>query len=544
MSKITKKIKSRRDEKRKKTSPTHDEIKKVEVVTENVKTDEKSNAELLKKAFAGIKTTLQQSSRGYGKTSTTPIAVSPTITPASTLPEAPIVEHVKQSKAKTFIKNAASIVKGQIGGSGVGQSIDMVKDFSKQFKDMFKTQEELIGEQAIEEEKRRRKVATNKEKEDKIKETALRKAGLFVEKKSISKDTDNDKESLLINKEVAEDVKKIRSILEAQSQNSAHSMEVANEQAEQQVEIVKTLQGIEKNLETPSITKELTPSDSKEKSKGFLDTLKDGFFSVASDALSMAIGGKVAKLAGKIPGVGKLLTGAGSLLGIGAKTAPEVLTTAPRVSAAAVNAAQAEANVAAKAAATGAKATGGVMKVAGGAMKAASKALGPAGAIIDVGMGINSLVEGDRQKDAPSGLAALSPMNWGMFVGEQLNQAIEKVSDGQSLGTLLHSAFNDQKQTESGKSLYEQQLAKAKASVVPDESPVNATTELTGQMTDALNEVKEAKAKEQPPIIIQQTATQPQQSTGNNITVFGATHNTNSTWQRMMEKSSMGGFFS
>lgn len=95
-----------------------------------------------------------------------------------------------------------------------------------------------------------------------------------------------------------------------------------------------------------------------------------------------------------------------------------------------------------------------VSKTASTATKAASavnsapkasslaKGLGVAGAALDVGMGVADLAGGQRQTSMPSGWDMISPMRWGMYAGEKINQGISAVSGGQSLGSMLHSAVN------------------------------------------------------------------------------------------------------
>lgn len=81
-------------------------------------------------------------------------------------------------------------------------------------------------------------------------------------------------------------------------------------------------------------------------------------------------------------------------------------------------------------------------ELAGGAASGASKlgslakGAGIAGAAIDVGMGINDLTNGKAQ-ESMSGLDYISPMRWGMFVGDKINKGVEGVL-GDSLGSKIY----------------------------------------------------------------------------------------------------------
>lgn len=66
------------------------------------------------------------------------------------------------------------------------------------------------------------------------------------------------------------------------------------------------------------------------------------------------------------------------------------------------------------------------------------------GSALDVGTGVYNLASGERQKEMPSGLDMLSPMSWGKFGGEKINETIES-NLGDSVGGLLYSLFNPEK---------------------------------------------------------------------------------------------------
>jgi hypothetical protein len=272
MSKITKRIKTRQEEMRKKKSSKSDSIIRTETVSEDVNVSNVDQSkDSLKKLFVNLKTSMRQSVGGYGKQSVTPISVSPSLSIPETLTQEQPKQEVApvKSKTKTLIKNVKSILKDRIGETSVGQFAYLTKDLTTQFKDLFKTQEEIFAEQVIEEAKTKKKETERKEKEDKLREEILKREGLLVEKKEKqqkeTKKTPRESktnDTSVLNVQVADDIQKIRTLMEMQSQQSAHSMEDAAEQANQQAEVVKTLKGIEKNLQTkPSVVKDVKKED-------------------------------------------------------------------------------------------------------------------------------------------------------------------------------------------------------------------------------------------------------------------------------------------
>ena len=78
---------------------------------------------------------------------------------------------------------------------------------------------------------------------------------------------------------------------------------------------------------------------------------------------------------------------------------------------------------------------GGASKAGGLMSKLGSVAKG-AGAALDVGMGVNDLANGKAQ-ESMSGLDYISPMRWGMFVGDKINKGVEGVL-GDSLGSKIY----------------------------------------------------------------------------------------------------------
>ena len=56
------------------------------------------------------------------------------------------------------------------------------------------------------------------------------------------------------------------------------------------------------------------------------------------------------------------------------------------------------------------------------------KLAAPVGAALDVGSGISDLMDGKRQTEMPTGWDMISPMRWGMYAGEKINQGYEAAS--------------------------------------------------------------------------------------------------------------------
>lgn len=555
MSKITKKIKRRLEENRKKvkandikSSVTTDEIVTEDVSVKETNTDtvKETNADLLRKSYTGIKNTLAGPRTTYGKSSVVPISVTPkvtqqllpppvpetaqSITPTTTQP-APTV--VPINKREVFTQNVKSLVKDYLEGTNIGQMIGTVKDYSSQFKDLFKTQEQLIVEQAVEEEKRKKKEQIAQDRIEKLKIEALKAAGLYVEKDStkpkksekpeqIRKPVDKNvpevsdvTSQVQIIGDVNENISKIRTLLETDAQKSVHSMEVEKERGEQQATIVKTLQGIEKGIKSADVTKKSDEESIDSGKGGFLNSLKNGF-----------LGKMLGKFGGKLPGpLGKLAIGASSLLTGGMNASATAAT----------------------AASTGSKAASvasPVSKAAGAFSKVASKALGPLAAIADIGMGGSDLLEGKRQTEAPSGLEMLSPMRWGMYGGEQLNQTIQKASGGTPLGSLLYDAFNKPEQTQTGADLYQKSILAAKKPRIVEmkSEPKKSLSELTEQVTESYNksQTKKTASEKITPVVITQPTVQTQ-STKDRLSLFDTRRNTENTFQRLQNKMFTGG---
>lgn len=78
--------------------------------------------------------------------------------------------------------------------------------------------------------------------------------------------------------------------------------------------------------------------------------------------------------------------------------------------------------------------------------KVFTKVAAPLAAIADVGFGVKDLIEGKTQEEAPTGWNAASPMHWGMWAGNKLNQgygAASKFFGGSgSLGSDIAGAFS------------------------------------------------------------------------------------------------------
>ena len=129
-------------------------------------------------------------------------------------------------------------------------------------------------------------------------------------------------------------------------------------------------------------------------------------------ALSILAGGKLMSLASNV--MGKV----GGMANLGSK-ATSAVTPAANAAAAVSTASKA-----------------GKLATIGKVVGTAGKAAGIAGAGLDVGLGINDLVNGQAQKTM-SGTDFLSPMRYGMFIGDKINGAIEHVL-GDSLGSKIY----------------------------------------------------------------------------------------------------------
>jgi hypothetical protein len=79
---------------------------------------------------------------------------------------------------------------------------------------------------------------------------------------------------------------------------------------------------------------------------------------------------------------------------------------------------------------------GGALKGLFGKMPAVVKAGGnllgkvaaPLGAALDVGSGVSDLLDGKKQTEMPSGWDMISPMRWGMYAGDKINNGINATS--------------------------------------------------------------------------------------------------------------------
>ena len=133
-----------------------------------------------------------------------------------------------------------------------------------------------------------------------------------------------------------------------------------------------------------------------------------------------------------------LVSGGSKAAGEAAEAASTAATTASRAASTAAEAATATSGVAGAASAGGAAAGGAsITSKLAGAAKVAGKWAGIAGAIFDAGDGIMDLANGKRQDSMPSGWDMLSPMRWGMYGGEKINQGMEWML-GDSLGSKIY----------------------------------------------------------------------------------------------------------
>lgn len=168
-----------------------------------------------------------------------------------------------------------------------------------------------------------------------------------------------------------------------------------------------------------------------------LDKLTPG--KTAAKAVSGAdAASKVADKAGKVAETaGKAADAAGKAADAAAKVKP-VMTIAENAGKAAE-----VAGTATKTVETAGKATSLAAK-AGSALKAVGKFAGIGGAVLDAGLGVNDLINGQKQTEM-KGWDYASPMRYGMRTGEAVNQGVEKLTGGKSIGSGMYDMFNEDK---------------------------------------------------------------------------------------------------
>lgn len=94
-------------------------------------------------------------------------------------------------------------------------------------------------------------------------------------------------------------------------------------------------------------------------------------------------------------------------------------------------------------AAGGASKVGSIAAKGAGALGSIAKKAGPLGAALDVGMGVNDLLDGKAQEEMPSGWDVISPMKWGMYAGDKVNKGVEAATGGNSIGGWLADKLQD-----------------------------------------------------------------------------------------------------
>lgn len=144
-------------------------------------------------------------------------------------------------------------------------------------------------------------------------------------------------------------------------------------------------------------------------------------------------GGKL--LSALTTGVSKIMQSAGGILGNAGGKAATV--------AAGAGQAAGTTGAAGTAAAAGTKAAGGAAAAGGALSKLAKvgKIAGAAGSVVDVGMGLNDLMQGKAQEKM-EGWDMLSPMRWGMYAGDKINKGAESLMGGQSIGSKIYDMIH------------------------------------------------------------------------------------------------------
>lgn len=189
--------------------------------------------------------------------------------------------------------------------------------------------------------------------------------------------------------------------------------------------------------------------------KAYIDTSKDATVKMIAELSGIAeqiklvlsgtnflgvIAAGVAAILATLVG-GKLMDGIGKVFSKGAATFGETAAKAfPTIE----GAAEGAAGTASKA--------GSLLGKVGGVAKVVGKGAGVAGAVLDAGMGINDLMNGKQQKEM-SGTDYISPMRWGMYGGQKINEGVESMTGGTSIGSSWYEALNHNKEDEVAKML-------------------------------------------------------------------------------------------
>jgi hypothetical protein len=173
---------------------------------------------------------------------------------------------------------------------------------------------------------------------------------------------------------------------------------------------------------------------------------------IASIAL-LAGGGKLLGSVGSV--AGRALGGAKSILGIGG--------------------AAAEGAAVAGAGAAGAGVAGSALSKLGTLAKGA----GVAGSALDAGMGLYDLSNGQAQTTM-SGLDYLSPMRYGMYAGDKINQGAASLMGGQSIGSKVYDWLNP----DAGKSIT------ASSPIKSPSSQISPAVDLLKKTSDSSDDIK------------------------------------------------------
>lgn len=131
-----------------------------------------------------------------------------------------------------------------------------------------------------------------------------------------------------------------------------------------------------------------------------------------------------------LTGAGRLVGNAASRIGLGGRAAG------------AASAAATTAGAGGAAAAGGATQTASRFAGIGSKVAAVGKVAGALGGLIDAGVGINDLAEGKEQTERPKGWDMISPMRWGMYGGNKINEGIKWATGGDTLGGKLYDWVN------------------------------------------------------------------------------------------------------
>lgn len=119
----------------------------------------------------------------------------------------------------------------------------------------------------------------------------------------------------------------------------------------------------------------------------------------------------------------------------------------------------------------------------GGLAKGFAKGAGGAGVVLDAGLGLNDLANGQAQ-ETMSGMDYLSPMRWGMFAGDKINKGMEGIL-GDSLGSKIYD-LTHRGELEAAATPIANMVKKKESALVPPNMDLAKTAEI--EKADAIKQ--------------------------------------------------------